>query len=379
MRVAVFGAAGQLGRRVVSRLVEQGRCSAVLAADRDARGLQDLHSRFEPRGVAVRYLDAGDPRSAAERASGMDAVISCLGGSGSDELGSAVAALGGGALFLSSSEDPGFRHRLREAAARLADGRGTAVVGLGWSPGLSNLLAVRAAAGFERLDSLDISWAAAAPDLRSPGGQESVLRRFRGRCASFEQGRLKEVRAGSWEEWVSFPPEVGWTGVAYSCQPEPLTLPGRLPGALRVRVKGGLLLSAPPHSIHTLAWLSARLPEHLQELVNQGTGLALKRLHRPDGEARLSGLRVEAAGIKGGRRAVAVLGATGGYLDATAGMLAAALGLARGEAGRGRGVLAPEEAFGLGDLLPALRREGIRFWGVEDGGRRGVHGLTRVI
>ncbi len=175
------------------------------------------------------------------------------------------------------------------------------------------------------------------------------------------------MRSGSWEEWRSFPPGVGWANVTYSCQPEPLTLPGHLPGVLRVQVKGGLNLSAPPYVVHTLAWFSAYLPEHLQELVNHGMGLALKRLHRPGEAPRLSGLRVEAAGIREGRRAGVVYGATGGYLDATAGMLVAALGLTRRDGSRGRGVVALEEAFELRDLLPALRGEGVRFWSRDAG------------
>lgn len=363
MRVAVFGAAGQLGRRVILRLIKERSCSVILAADRDARGLSDLHARFDAHGVVIRYLEADDPRSTRERMSGMDAVVSCLGGSGSGELSLARAAVGEGIIYLSSSDVSGLERVPGSAGGMRREGPGAAFTGLGWSPGLSNLLALHAAKGFERLDFLDIAWAIAASDLQSPGGQELLLHSFSGRCRSFEQGRLKEVRAGSWEDWRSFPPEVGWSNVTYSCQPEPLTLPAHLPGVLRVQVKGGLNLSAPPYVIHTIAWVSQYLPEHLQELVNHGMGLALKRLHRPGQGPSVSGLRVEAVGVRNGRREHLVYGVTGGYLDATAGMLVAALGLVGANGDRGRGVVALEEAFTLRDFLPALRREGVRFWG----------------
>lgn len=366
MRVAVFGAAGQLGRRVMGRLAAGGRCSFILAADRDARGLAGLQARFGAGGAAVRYLEAADERSVRERMAGVDAVISCLGSNGGGEGPAAAEALREGKVFLSSSDHPGQTEALLVEAGLSDSGPGLAVMGLGWSPGLSNLLALRAAEGFDRLDSLEIFWSVAAAELRSPGGQERMLRGFRGKCLSFEGGRAKEVRGGSWEEWTCFPPGIGWTGTAYSCQTEPLTLPGRFPGVLQVKVKGGLNIPSPPYLVHTIAWASHLLPEHLQELLNHGMGLALNAMHRTAGENRLSGLRVEARGIKGGQVASVALGASGAYLDTTAGLLTSALPLLL-EGGPRRGLLPPEDAFTLADLLPALRREGVRFWSPSPG------------
>ncbi len=366
MRVAVFGAAGQLGRRVLARLAAGGRCSFILAADRDARGLAGLQARFGSGNVAIRYLEAADERSVRERMNGVDAVISCLGSNGGGEGPAVAEALREGRVFLSSSDHPAQAGPLLAEAGQSDNGPGLAVVGLGWSPGLSNLLALRAAEGFDRLDSLDIFWSIAAAELRSPGGQERMLRGFRGKCHSFEGGRLKEVRGGSWEEWACFPPGIGWTGTAYSCQTEPLTLPGRFPEILQVRAKGGLNIPSPPYLVHTIAWASHLLPEHLQELLNHGMGLALNAMHRTAGENRISGLRVEARGMKGGRVASTILGASGGYLDTTAGLLASALPMLLEGVPR-QGVLPPESAFTLADLLPALRREGVRFWSPSPG------------
>lgn len=362
MKVAVFGAAGQLGRRVLIRLLREGSCSRIIAGDRDARGLADLQARFGGYGVTIRYLDADDIRSVRERMSGMDAVISCLGGSTTDQSPLAQTAVDQGRIYLDSSEDPDLFLRLQELYDPYRAGTGSAVTGLGWSPGLSNLLALRAAAGFDLLDSLGIYWSIATPELQSPGGQERLLRGFRGKCRSFENGRLREVRAGSWEEWRCFPPGVGWSGITYSCQPEPLTLPDGLPGIMQVQAKGGLNVTVSPYLVHTLAWASHLLPEHLQELLNHGMGVALKSLHRPSGEDPLSGLYVEVRGTRDGRRAEVVYGATGSYLETTAGMLTAALTLMhRGD--RRPGYFTPEKAFTLRDLLPSLRAEGVRFWG----------------
>jgi lysine 6-dehydrogenase len=361
VKVAVFGAAGQLGRRVILRLLREGSCSRILAADRDPRGLADLQARFGGYGVTIRYLDADDMRSVRERMSGMDAVISCLGGSSTDQSPLAQAAVEQGRIYLDSSEDPDLFSRLTQLHDPYRAGTGSAVTGLGWSPGLSNLLALHAAAEFDLLDSLGIYWSVAAPELRSPGGQERLLHGFRGKCRSFENGRLKEVRAGGWEEWRCFPPGVGWSGITYACQAEPLTLPDSLPGIIQVQVKGGLNVTVSPYLVHTLAWASHLLPEHLQELLNHGMGLALKSLHRPSGEDSLSGLCVEARGTRDGRRAEVAYGATGSYLEATAGMLTGALTLMR-RGDRRQGYFTPEQAFTLRDLLPALRVEGVRFW-----------------
>ena len=359
MKVAVFGAAGALGRRVLSRLIEADLVTGLVAADHDTALLAGLHSRLGHLGVAVRFMEAADPRSFRERMSGCDAVISCLGGEGADELPPAAEAVERGALYLSPTEEPSVFLRDREASR--GEGDGLAVMGLGWSPGLSNLLAAWAGRRFQRLDEIGVAWRLDARELNSPGGRERLLNAFGGKCLSFEEGRLREVQAGSWEEWVPFPPDSSPGSVAYARGPEPLTLPRLFPQALRVRLKGGL---AQPHlhlPVHTASWASSLLPEPFRELLVHAVGMTLSKAGGAPGEA-VSALRVELKGLRGGERHHLAVGATGGYLDATAAMLVGALFLLLRSPKRPRGILAPEEALELRGILPALRREGVRFW-----------------
>ncbi len=362
MRVAVFGAAGRLGRRVLSLLIRLGGIDYLLAADNDTRGLSDLQASLGHLGVIVRYLEAGERRSYAERMSACDAVVSCLGGKGTDEFPLAVEAVERGCLYLSSSADPDvFRRRKSECCFQGGKG-GTAVMGVGWSPGLSGLLSARLGARFRRLDSLDIRWCADVREMNSPGGLEELLLAFGGRCPSFLEGNPRMVRAGSWEEWACFPPRSAVCGVTHVRSPEPLTLPLLFPEVLRVQVKGGLAQPRLQLPLHTLSWACSQHGGAYRDLFMHAAGLALRGAGPPEGNGTGSALMVEAAGVSEGKRKKIALGATGSRLEATAAVLVGALARLSASGGASTGILAPEEALRLADILPSLRSSGVRFW-----------------
>jgi len=361
LRVAVFGAAGNLGRRVLELLLKGKGIDFLLAADHDTRGLSDLHSTLGHLGVTVRYLEAEDRRSYGERMSSCEAVISCLGGSGIDEFPLALEAVERGCLYLSSNGDPTVFLRREEAGNGGPEGRGTAVMGLGWSPGLSGLLAVRLGSRFQRLDALRFSWLADAREMVGPGGLEELMLLFGGRCLSFEEGRRRAVRAGSWEELVRFPPRSAVAGVTYVRAPEPLTLPSRFPEVLRVQVKGGLTPGHLQLPVHTLSWAWSLHDGALRDLILHAAGLIIRRGSGPGRDETEGALLVEAKGIREGRPGQETIGATGSRLGVTAGLLVGVLERLL-EKKTPRGVLAPEEALELAEVLPALRRSGTRFW-----------------
>ncbi len=361
MRIGVFGAAGLTGRRVIQRLVSSGESQGLIAADRHARALNDLFNLHRSQGISVRYLEASDAQSVRERMKEMDVVISCLSAEDVDETSLVASALEEGKDFLSASDDasaiPGIR-ALREEAGHP---NSRIIVGLGWSPGLSNLLASYTAKRMEQVDRIKIAWSLEPNDLQSPGGQGRLLRAFSDRCYSFQEGRTREVRAGSWEEWQHFPGGLGWRGVSYSNQPEPLTLPLALPEVLEVQTKGGLSGTRPDYLVHTLAWLTQIMPNYAREFLRHLVGLALSSQSGP-GYQYQSGLLVE---VTGRRRKIPVTltyGAKGSYLDATATMLLQALKLLKMGAITRKGIFFPEEILHIRDFAASLFGAGVHFY-----------------
>lgn len=79
MRLAVFGATGPTGRRLVERAIAEGH--EVRAFAREAAKLAASHER-----LTVVEGDAHDPESVGEAISGVEAVVSVLGGEPSNPL-----------------------------------------------------------------------------------------------------------------------------------------------------------------------------------------------------------------------------------------------------------------------------------------------------
>lgn len=212
---------------------------------------------------------------------------------------------------------------------------------VGWSPGISNLMA---RAGYEILDDprqIRVSWIV-------PGsGTRSALRRVQqsvsGTAVSFEGGAWIRSAAGEFEEQVFFPEPLGWQVVRLASGIEPMTLPSALPGVERIVVKGGIAGFGSDWAFRkaggVLGRWAARLP-------SRGGGW--------------SGLRVDVTGHSSdGSRTV-----TFGLLDLIPNLEAVplvtcALMILDGEI-KGSGLFAPEEVIEPGRFFERIAERGLR-------------------
>lgn len=114
-----------------------------------------------------------------------------------------------------------------------------AVVNMGVSPGLINLLAKQAADRMDRVDNIDIYWTVYF--FASGGGVGAGLHGFQmyaGMVPQFLNGKLVEVPGGSGKEMVEF--EAGVAPCAFCGHPETVTLYRHIPRVKRVTNRGGV-------------------------------------------------------------------------------------------------------------------------------------------
>lgn len=144
MRVVVLGGAGGMGRTAVKVAAELGFVREVVVADRHLAGAEQVAARHRARARAVQ-VDVRDAQALAGLLGGADVVMNAAGPF--FELGVPVlqAVIAAGAHYLDICDDwePTLEMLALDGEARA---RGvTAIVGMGASPGLTNLLAVVAA------------------------------------------------------------------------------------------------------------------------------------------------------------------------------------------------------------------------------------------
>jgi saccharopine dehydrogenase-like NADP-dependent oxidoreductase len=105
-----------------------------------------------------------------------------------------------------------------------------AVIGLGSDPGLSNIICRAVADRLDRIDRINLYWAATkiggeSPVLVPPYSISTVLAEYANPSQQFLDGKLQEVPAQAGTETIDLPQPWGRTTFIHSQHSEPLTVP----------------------------------------------------------------------------------------------------------------------------------------------------------
>ncbi|HEX2274073.1 MAG TPA: hypothetical protein VHG90_09400 [Acidimicrobiales bacterium] len=328
MRVVLVGA-GACGARAGRQLVTLEPPENLVLVDTDAARVERVAASL------------GEPARASDRVPSArpgDVFLLAAPG-GQREV--AEAAVAGGAHVVSVAD------AVAEVRALLAlDGAARAagahvVVGAGFSPGLSCVLAALGARALEHVDEVHV----AKVGTGGPACARQHHRALAGEAVDLRDGEWQRRRAGSGRELCWFPEPIRAVDCYRAALPEPILLAPAFPGVRRVTAR---------MAANRRDRLTARLP----------------MLRRPHPEGGLGGLRVEVRGRQGSVLDERVLGA----VDRPALAAGAVAALACRWASEGR--LARTGAAGLaalaepGPFLAALADRGVKV-AVFEGGQHG--------
>ena len=309
MQIAVLGA-GAVGARAVRQLTATPAVTRVVVADRDderarlvARSMADT-GRVRPRASGDGWWDGAD--------------VAVLAHPGGDHgpLSERLVAIG--VSVVSVSADAGDIRALLALDARAREQGCSIVVGAGFSPGLSCLLAVRAASGFDAVDEVHV----ARTGTGGPACAADHLRAAVGDPLDWRDGGWVAPPGGGGRELCWFPDPVGALDCGRAATADALVLVPAFAGVTRVTSRS---------ASRRRERIRARLPTS-----------------RRGGEGQLGAIRVEVRGRRAEVHDSAVLGAVDRPAVA-AGAVAAVAALATAE-----GRLVRPGAGGLGELAPDL-------------------------
>lgn len=288
MRVAVIGA-GAVGARVARQLASTDGVEAVCVHDRDPRRVQEVvRSIADPRvtpgdlarlDVGVIALPAGEHRRHAE---------SLL------ERGAAVVSAADGLADVRALLALDDEAKVRQLPV---------VIGAGFAPGLTDVLARHAAATFDSVDEIHVAKAGTG----GPACAKQHHRAFAGEAVDWRDGGWLTRRAGSGRELCWFPDPVGGQDCYRAGAPDALLLTPAFDGVRRVTARV---------AANRRDRITARLP----------------MLRPPHPEGGIGAVRVEMRGRRGSAADVTVLGA----MDRPAVAAGAVAALAAVWAGSGR-------------------------------------------
>jgi saccharopine dehydrogenase-like NADP-dependent oxidoreductase len=359
MKIIVLGGAGDMASRAVRELAAEPEVTAVTIADYNLETAESLARKLGQKVSAV-WVDANDHDALVEAIRGHAAAASGIGPFYRYEAKVARAAIDAGVPYVSLCDDyDGTKAVLELDGAARAAGV-TVLTGLGWTPGLSNVLARKGAAQFDLVDEINVAWGSSASDSEGYAVILHTLHIFTGRVPSFQKGRSIDVPAGSDREVVLFPPPVGRVNCYHLGHPEPVTLPRFLPGVRTVTLKGGL--SEQP--LNDLAIWLARLrltdTPAKKDVLGQIIKATLPFLSKlGEAEEPCSAVRVDVSGWANGTYRQVSYGAAAHMPELTGLPLAlGALMLARGQV-HVPGVVAPEACIEPEPFLAEMQRRGV--------------------
>ncbi len=309
MRIAVVGA-GATGARAARQLASSDGVMTVVVADADA---------VTRRKVSDLLGDRAD--TSAETVPEADVVL--LATPAGTQATLAVQALRQGSSVVTTADDVGDVRALLDLDPEATERGATVVVGAGFAPGLSCLLARHAASCLDHIDEVHV----AKVGTGGPACAEQHHRALGADGLDWRAGGWVARSGGSGRELCWFPEPVGGRDCYRASVPDPLLLVDAFGTLERVTAR---------QAANRRDRLTARLP----------------MLRRPHPEGGPGAIRVEVRGSRSGRRDVVVYGAMDRPAVA-AGAVAAVTARAVAD-----GTVARRGAFGLASLedpLPLLQ------------------------
>lgn len=239
MEIAVLGGAGGIGRAVIKDLLANSDVRVRIVDQRKqvARKLAD--SLGDRASVAV--ADASRPRTLLRALDGVQAAVNCVGPFYRFAVAVAKAILDVGICGIDICDDYTPVAGLLALDDLAKRRRVTYLTGMGWSPGITNLLAVKARNELETITQVHVRWVAGSGDYRGPAALKHLLFTSTGEVPTYRGGQWVRVPALSAPETVELPRPLGVCQVSHCGHPEPLTLPRFLDSLTDVTVKGGLV------------------------------------------------------------------------------------------------------------------------------------------
>lgn len=239
MRVIALGGAGMMGRFGVRDLASKESVEELVIADYDLAAAESLAGELGGKCRAVK-VDANDHAGMVETVRGFDVAMGTIGPFYKYERKVAKACIEAGVDYVSICDDYDAAAEFMELDEEAKAAGVTAITGVGWTPGTTNVFARLGAEQLDEVDEIATAWASHAADTAGKAVTLHYIHAVTGMIPTYCDGRMSWVPAGSGLERLRFPEPVGTLNVFHAGHPEPITIP-RYINARTVSLKGGLV------------------------------------------------------------------------------------------------------------------------------------------
>ncbi len=215
-----------MGQVAITDLIEHGVFSKVVVATRHPDRAEAFLSTLPWRTTSssARKVDVRDHDALVQLMKGFDVVCNMSGPNYLNAVPVVKAAIAAGVSMVDVSDDWEETLEILDLHQEAQKAGITVIVGLGASPGVTNVLARYGADQLDRIDEVRTAWIMRGSDAGGPALAYHLLYSLPHRAFVFDEGRMKEVRPFvDGRETLNFP-VLGNVEVFHIGHPEPFTL-----------------------------------------------------------------------------------------------------------------------------------------------------------
>ena len=225
MKALALGS-GEMGQVAIDDLVRHGVFTQVTVGTRHPERAEEFLGTLPSRGTrtGVARIDVQDREALAALMRGYDVVCNLAGPNYLNAVPVVEAAIAARVPMVDVSDDWEATLRILDLHDEAVKAGITVIVGLGASPGVTNVLARKGADTLDAVEEVHTSWIMRGSDLGGPALAAHLLYSLPQRAFVFEDGEMKEVRPFvDGKETLDYP-ELGPVEVMHIGHPEPFTL-----------------------------------------------------------------------------------------------------------------------------------------------------------
>ncbi len=238
----VLGGAGDMGSSVVDDLVRSGVDEVVIGDLNEKKG-EEIRNRYGGGRTSVVFekADVNDSDSLGRLMEDYDVVVNTVGPFYRYEKRIIDAAIRSSVDYVDICDDHDATSEVFERKKDIDSGNSRILVGMGWTPGITNVLARAAYDEVPEARDIDIAWTGSAADATGKAVISHVFHAVTGDVPVFLDGKLESVPARQLRKETLFPPPVKKVETYVVGHPEPITIPIFLKGLKNVVLRGALV------------------------------------------------------------------------------------------------------------------------------------------
>lgn len=242
MKVLILGAAANMARPSIEYLYEIEEVEEIVLADLNLDKLTEIKEQYKDK-VSCERVNINNKKELSDSLKGIHLVLNFVGPY--FRFGTTVleAAINQKVHYIDICDDYDVTIEAVKLMDRAKENDVTAIIGMGSSPGVTNMLSKLGADALDVAEEIHTYWAVGESD---PGGYGALIHMFHiitGKIPTFDKGELKDIPAFQQKDArvINFGDSVGKIKLYHVGHPEPITLPKYIPEVKTVTNFGALL------------------------------------------------------------------------------------------------------------------------------------------